>query len=79
MEEFKVAKLPKTQNENFNISSVAKFITTTGGLVSSENPTELKVMPSKNIIVTVDLEKDKDVKLSSNNVTMYDLAVMDSV
>ena len=25
MEEFKVAKLPKTQNENFNISSVAKF------------------------------------------------------
>ena len=79
MEEFKVAKLPKTQNENFNISSVAKFITTTGGLVSSENPTELNVMPSKNIIVTVDLEKDKDVKLSSNNVTMYDLAVMDSV
>ena len=79
MEEFKVAKLPKTQNENFNISSVAKFITTTGGLVSSENPTELKVMPSKNIIVTVDLEKDKEVKLSSNNVTMYDLAVMDSV
>lgn len=79
MEEFKIAKLPKTQNENFNISSVAKFITTTGGLVSAENPTELKVMPSKNIIVTVDLEKDKDVELSSNNVTMYDLAVMDSV
>lgn len=79
MEEIKVAKLPKAQNENFNISQVAKFITTTGGLVTAENPTELGVMPSKNIIVTVDLQKDKEVELSSNNVTMYDLAVMDSV
>ena len=79
MEEIKVAKLPKTEKENFNVSPVAKFISTTGGLVSAENPTELKVMPSKNIVVTVDLQKDQDVALSSNNVTMYDLAVMDSV
>lgn len=79
MSEFVVAKLPKTKNENFNISPVAKYITTTGGLVSAENPTELQVMPSKGIVVIVDLQEDEGVALSSKNVTMYDLAVMDSV
>ena len=76
---YELAKLPKTEKENFNISPVAKFISTTGGLIDAANPTELLTMPSKNIVVTVDLQKDEDVSLSSNNVTLFDLAVMDSV
>lgn len=76
---YELAKLPKTEKENFNISPVAKFISTTGGLIDAANPTELLMMPSKNIVVTVDLQRDEDVSLSSNNVTLFDLAVMDSV
>lgn len=74
-----LARLPKAEKENFNISQVAKYISTTGGLIDAENPTELRTIPSKNVIVTIDLQKDKDVVLSSNNITLYDLAVMDSV
>lgn len=74
-----LARLPKAEKENFNISKVAKYICTTGGLVDATNPTELRTMPSKNIMVTIDLQKDKDVVLSSNNLTLFDLAVMDSV
>lgn len=75
----KLAKLPKTEKENFNISKVAKYISTTGGLVDAENPATLRTMPSKNVVVTIDLQKDKDVILSSKNITLFDLAVMDSV
>ena len=52
---YELAKLPKTENENFNISPVAKFISTTGGLIDAANPTELLTMPSKDIVVTGDL------------------------
>ena len=78
MEEPK-ARLPKFEVEKFNISRVAKYICTTGGLVNSENPTELVTVPSKNAIVILNLWNDKDIELSSHNVTLYDLAVMDSV
>lgn len=74
----KLAKLPKTKKENFNISKVAKYISTTGGLVDAMNPTALQTMQSKNAIVTIDLQKDEDVTLSSKNITLFDLAVMDS-
>ena len=74
-----LARLPKVEKENLNVSQVAKYISTTGGLIDAENPTELRTIPSKNVIVTIDLQKDKDVALSSNNITLYDLAVMDSV
>lgn len=81
MEQFKnpKAKLPKIDEEKLNLSKVAKYISTTGGLVNAENPTELVTIPSKNVMVTVNLWKDKDVALSSSNITLYDLAVMDSV
>lgn len=79
VEEVAKARLPKAEKENFNITAVAKYISTNGNLIALENPIELQTMPSKNIIVTVDLEKDEDVTLSSNNVTLFDLAVMDSV
>ena len=74
-----LAKLPKIEQERFNVSNVAKYISTTAGLVNADNPTELVTIPSKNVIVTVNLWKDKDVALSSNNITLYDLAVMDAV
>lgn len=73
------AKLPKIEEEKLNISKVAKYISTTAGLIDAENPTELMTIPSKNVLVTVNLWKDKDVVLSSPNITLYDLAVMDSV
>lgn len=74
-----LARLPKFEKEDLNMSKVATFISTTGGLVDAENPTELITIPSKNVIVTVDLQRDQDVSLSSHNITLYDLAVMDSV
>lgn len=78
-EKFEKARLPQTEKENLNITTVAKYISTTGNLITSENPVLLTTIPSKNIVVTIDLEKDEDVTLSSNNVTLFDLAVMDSV
>lgn len=77
--ELSVAKIPSLQDEKFNITKVAKYISTTSGLVNKEDKTCLVTMPSKNVMVTLDLMEKDDVSLSSKNVTMYDLAVMDSV
>lgn len=71
------AKLPRVEKEYFNLSDVAKCISTKGGLVDTGNTQEL--IPYKNAVITVDLQTDEDVTLSNKNITLYDLSVMDAV
>ena len=72
--------MPKPQKEYLNNCKVANFISSTSLQSSLLGSTlQLKTLPKKNIFVTVDLTADENLELSSQNITQYDLAVMDAV
>jgi hypothetical protein len=69
--------MPKPKKEYLNNSKVANYISTQNDLFS--NTMHLSTMPRKNIFVTVDLAADENLALSNQNITQYDIAVMDAV
>ena len=64
-------------NEYFNASPVSNAISSMPGIVGSSQPLELTSY--KNSVIVVDLVADKDVSLSNQNVTAYDLSIMDAI
>ena len=69
--------MPKTKKEYLNNSKVANYISTNNELF--DKTLLLTTIPKKNIFVTVDLTADKNLSLTNQNITPYDMAVMDSV
>ena len=70
-------QLPKVKKEYMNNSKVANFISSNTELL--DKTIQLKTIPKKNVFVTVDLTADEKVSLTNQDITPYDMAVMDSV
>lgn len=75
----RIIKMSRPEKEYMNISKVARFISTNTGLVDNDTTLKLMTILGKNIIVNVDLHKNEHLRLSSPNVTQYDMAVLDAV
>ncbi len=75
-----IAQMPKVQTEYLNNTRVSNYISlpSSQSTLFSSN-TELLTIPSKNIVVTLDLATDKNLSLSNPNITPYDMAVMDAI
>ena len=70
-------RMPKPKKEYLNNSKIANYISSNNNLL--DKTLQLTTIPKKNIFVTVDLTTDENVSVINQNITQYDMAVMDSV
>lgn len=70
-------RMPKPKKEYLNNSKIANYISSNNNLL--DKTLQLTTIPKKNIFVTVDLTTDENLSVTNQNITQYDMAVMDSV
>lgn len=67
----------RIKNECMNNCKVANILTVNKGL-AEKRMIKVSTLPSKGIVTMVNLSQDKNIELSCNDISPYDMAVMDA-